>query len=388
MNFDLGRMRALMRALKDPQASLPAVHVAGTNGKGSVCAMISGALRRSGLKTATYTSPHLHALNERFVINGRPIEAQQLNRYAAQVRRAASSGLPTPTQFEALTAIAYLWFSDEKVDIAVMETGLGGRLDATNVLEHVAVSVITNIGLDHMAWLGHTEARIAAEKAGIIRLRTPVVTAAQGRAREVILRRARELNAPVSVITQPSSRAVGLTGAHQRWNAAVAEAALQALQRQGFDVSSADIRRGIAEARWPGRYERFTLAAGQNRISVIFDGAHNVPAAESLAATLRGQRIRGVTVLFGALKDKDVFGIARVLSPFAKRILTVTAPSDRAVPAAALAALSPWKRKARPVALKDALHIALREAGKGMILVTGSLYVVAEIRRQLLSDKI
>lgn len=383
MNFDLGRTRRLMRLLGDPQSRFAAVHVAGTNGKGSVAAMVAGALCSGGRRTALYTSPHLETPAERFQINGRRIPAPTLDRLAGRIAALDRSGaLPVrPTQFEALTAVAFLWFAEENVDIAVVEVGLGGRLDATNVLDHVAVSVITNIGPDHTAWLGATPAAIAREKAGIVRLRTPVVTAAEGAALGVIRSVAVANRAPLTVVRNDFSGPVGLAGPHQRRNAAVAERTIERLRRQGFRVPAPAARSAIASVVWPGRFERFTLRAGQNRISLVLDGAHNVPAARALAATLREERMGGCTLLFGALRDKNVAGIARELAPLARRVFTVTVPSDRAVSAEELARTTAWRNKARPSAMASALRTAvLATPDGGSVVVAGSLYLVGALR--------
>jgi len=389
MNFDLARTRDLARALGDPQDAFPAVHIAGTNGKGSVAVMTAAALRKSGLRTGLYTSPHLESMRERFQIDGRSIPEADLRRLSARLERLVRSrAIVRPTQFEALTAIAFLWFAEKKVDIAVMEVGLGGRLDTTNILGHVAVSVITTIGLDHMAWLGNTIRKIAAEKAGILRPRTPAVTATQGAALEVIRRRATALRAPLEVVTAPYKGKIFLEGRHQGTNAAVAAAALRRLAALGFPVTERAIRAGIADARWPGRFERFTLGTGQNRITVVLDGAHNVPAAEALAATLRRGHLANAVFVFGALRDKDVRGLARTFAPLAKAVVTVTAPSNRAVPAATLARLPVWRKRARAASLDDALFEAVRWCGRRPVVVTGSLYVVGAVRRQLAAKRL
>jgi dihydrofolate synthase / folylpolyglutamate synthase len=383
MNFDLRRMSAVLAALGHPERSFIAVHVAGTNGKGSVCALIAAALRESGLRVGLYTSPHLERINERFRVNGREASTAEISRLSSRVRAAFRSVRLQPTQFEFLTAIAFLYFARQRVAIAVVEVGLGGRLDATNALEHVAVSVITNIGLDHVEWLGKTEERIAGEKAGIVRPRVPLVTGASGAALGVISRVARERGASITVVDRPlpSVPPTRFTGPHQRRNAAVAFAALRALRGLGLALPEAAVRRGFARAEWPGRFERFTTKAGQNRISWILDGAHNVPAARALAESLKSERIRRVELLFGALRDKDYVGIARELAPLADSVTTVAVSSSRAASARDLARLGPWRKRARPSpALGAALSEIVRRRPLTPVLVTGSLYLVGSVR--------
>lgn len=386
MNFDLGRMAAVNAVLGHPERRFAAVHVAGTNGKGSVCSLLAATFRACGYRTGLYTSPHLERLSERFRLDGREISEAELSRLSRHVRQSTRRLGFELTQFEFLTAIAFVYFAEQKVDIAVVEVGLGGRLDATNTLGHVAASVITNIGLDHMDWLGDTEAKIAGEKAGIVRPRVPVVTGAEGAALAVIAARARDQGAPLTIVADagPAVPATRFAGPHQRRNAAVAYAAVERLRRLGFSLPEPRIRNAFRSARWPGRFERFTLKAGQNRITWILDGAHNVPAARALAETLKERQMRRVELVFGALRDKDFQGVARIVAPFAERVTTTTVPSGRAADARTLAALACWRGRADAVAdVEAALESVRRRPPRLPVLITGSLYLVGAARAWL-----
>ena len=386
MIFDLRRMTTVLAALGHPEERFPAVHVAGTNGKGSVSTLLASALQASGRRTGLYTSPHLERLTERFRVDGREASDVEIARLSKRLRRAL---VPIPfrlTQFEFLTALAFLYFAGKKVDVAVVEVGLGGRLDATNALTQVAVSVITNIGLDHTDWLGPTEEAIAGEKAGIIRAHVPVVTGAEGAALKVIRRRAQIFSAPLTVVAGESAAVprTALAGPHQRRNAAVAAAALAALRRLGWTIPEGAVRRGFASAHWPGRFERFTLPAGENRIRWVLDGAHNVPAARALRGALAEAKLGRVELVFGALRDKDFSGIARILEPMAARVTTVPVPSNRAADPRRLARLPVWRARATAAkSLNGALRDLERRAPVIPVLVTGSLYLVGAARAWL-----
>lgn len=384
MIFDLRRMTTVMVALGNPEERFPAIHVAGTNGKGSVCALLASALQVSGRRTGLYTSPHLERLNERFRVDGQEASDRDIARLSHRITRALRSIPFRLTQFEFLTALAFAYFAEKKVDVAVVEVGLGGRLDATNILPHVAVSVITNIGLDHREWLGSTVEAIAGEKAGIVRPRVPVVTGADGRALGVIRRRAAALRAPLTVAALSGAPRTTLLGPHQRRNAAVALEAVKALRRLGWALPDADVRRGFAGAHWPGRFECFTLPAGENRIRWVLDGAHNVPAAIALRGAIREAKLGRVDLVFGALRDKDFSGIARQLAPIAARVTTVAVPSNRSADPRALARLPVWRTRATAARnLEAALAGVENRAPRIPVLVTGSLYLVGAARAWL-----
>ncbi len=380
MNFDLARMRRAMDQLGNPQNTYPAVHIAGTNGKGSVAAMVAAVLRQSGLRVGLNTSPHLEKINERFQINGVMISNEDFARLSRRLKQL----FPHFTEFEFLTAIAFLWFAEQKVDIAVVEVGLGGRLDATNIMENVLVSVITTIDFDHMDWLGNTIPKIAFEKAGIIKPGVPVVTGTFGAALRVIRAVAGEKRAPLTVVPPGSLAArAPLEGHHQRHNTAIALAAIEKLRRY-FLLTPEAVEKGLKALRWPGRFERFMVGSGPRRKTVVLDGAHNPAGCRVLAAVLIEKRFAPVNLLFGALRDKNVAAMAKILAPVAKTCVTVPVASERTSDAKTLARLSAWKGKALPVkSAAEGLKKILSVKNDRPVVVAGSLYLVGEVRRRI-----
>lgn len=352
------------------------VHVAGTNGKGSVCAMLDAVCRAEGYRTGLFTSPHLVSFRERVRLDGYPIPESAVAEGLTHLRELTADWEPQPTFFEYVTALGLDYLRKRRAEVIVLEVGLGGRLDATNAITPAA-SVITSIDFDHTAWLGDTLTAIAGEKAGIIKPGVPVVTTPQApEAAEVIARVACEKNAPLQIVAEPlpPDWTVALAGSHQRINAA---AALAALDAAGINVSHEARRRGLAEVDWPGRFQR--LENGR----IILDGAHNPAAARRLAHTWHeeyGGHHRA-TVIVGVLRDKDVPAVCRALEPLAARFLTVPVRSPRATPPdellVALAHASPGiGARAVPEGVADALEQA--RAWPEPILVTGSLFLVGE----------
>lgn len=381
MIFDLVRMHRVMDALGHPENKYPTIHIAGTNGKGSVTAMIASVLRQTGLRVGMTTSPHLEMVNERFQINGDRISDADFNFLSTLLKQ----NFPHLTEFEFLTALAFVWFAEKNVDVAVVETGLGGRLDATNVMSNVLASVITNIDFDHMEWLGNTIEKIAFEKAGIIKPGVPVVTGASGPALRVIDGVAERFRSPlVRASIGKNIPPLPLEGRHQRHNAAVALAALDVLDRSFVKIRPADIENGFRALRWPGRFERFMVGSGARRKTVVLDGAHNPAGCRALAAALREKKLAPVHLLFGALKDKDYAQMASALAPVAATCVTAPVQSERSSAAPALARLPAWKGKASAAAsAKDALKKCSAMNGRRPIVVAGSLYLVGEIRRMI-----
>jgi dihydrofolate synthase/folylpolyglutamate synthase len=403
----LENMTRLLHRLGDPHKGLNCVHVAGTNGKGSTCAFLDSVLRRAGFKVGLYTSPYLMRYNERMRVDGREIPDETVARLttviARQVREMEERGEGFPTVFEIGTALMFLWFAEEKVDFAVVEVGLGGRLDPTNVLTP-RVSVITRIGLDHTRVLGDTVEKIAAEKGGIIKEGAPVVLQKQdARVRPVIEKICREKHAPlwdcaqmavedVRVDESGASFAadlpgwgrkeyrINLCGAHQVDNAVTALGAVSALLGGGPDASLAAAG-GLVAARWPGRLEWLG--------NVLLDGAHNPQGARTVEKYVRDHLAgRRVILLTGVMADKDVEGLADILAPLAGEAICVKPEQmARAEDAEALAALYRARTDAPVRAMdsaKDALAAAKKSAGEGdVILVCGSLYLVGEIRKIL-----
>ena len=376
----LERMEQLLAALGNPQRSLRCLHVAGTNGKGSVCAFAESVLRASGHRTGLYTSPHLVRFAERIRINGAEATDSLIEEGIARLRE-ATSGWPEermPTYFELVTAMAFDLFAREHCDVVVLETGLGGRLDATNVAPKLACA-ITPVGLDHTEWLGTTLGAIAVEKAGIFRPGIPAVTAPQEpEALAALESVAGVLGSPLRVVEEPLSEQlrIGLSGSHQRRNASLA---LALVRSGGFDPSPDAVAAGLSGVSWPGRFQRIECCGRE----VILDGAHNVHAARQLAATWRehyGER--RCTLVFGALADKDPAAILAELSPLCDQLVLVPVDSPRS------ADPREWSRFtgcSHPVptvegSLGEALkHIFDREAaGEGPVLLTGSLFLVGE----------
>jgi dihydrofolate synthase / folylpolyglutamate synthase len=353
------------------------IHVAGTNGKGSVCAMIDSICRAHGYRTGLFISPHLVTFRERIRVNAEMISEEAVANGLTMIRGLSADWDPHPTFFEVTTALALKHFRDAKIDIAILETGLGGRLDATNAVQS-DVSVITPIGLDHEKWLGHTLAEIAGEKAGIIKPRVPVVSAPQQpQAEQVIRARAAECGSPVQFVNETYHRsAVALRGEYQKLNAAVAIAAIQAGNTQ---LGEEAIVRGLAAVEWPARFQKWDQRT-------IIDGAHNLSAARALAETWReifGER--KATLILAILSDKDLRGICEALAPIAASILLPKIRSERAAAPVELAKIfsiiTPSLPHSITSTISDAFEIA--RAKPNPILITGSLHFAGEVLAHL-----
>jgi len=398
--FSLDAITALLAALGNPHRRFASVHIAGTNGKGSVAALIESAIRAAGWRTGLYTSPHLERLAERIRIGADEIPGDALAAAATPVRDVverllAEGRLPQPPAFfEVVTAVGFLAFAQAGVELAVVEVGLGGRLDATNVLDPL-LGVITPIGLDHEQYLGSTVAAIAGEKAGIIKpgMASVVCSPQAPEAAAVLAARCRELRVPLVEIAAAEAQAAPptpLRGWHQRENAAVAARACALLGMRGFAVPPAAVAAGFAGVRWPGRLEQ--IAADP---AVILDGAHNPLAARALAAHLDAERARGrpaPVVIYGSMRDKAVEEICELLFPRASAVVLTAPRQPRALSPAALAsACGAWARSFEtapdfPAALEIARRLAAPAPGAvppssaADIYVTGSLYLVGEAR--------
>jgi dihydrofolate synthase/folylpolyglutamate synthase len=387
MKFGLENLSKLMKELGDPHVRFPSVLVAGTNGKGSVTATVDAALSAAGILSARYTSPHLLRIEERFVIGGREVDTMTLANAVGTVRTAVDAlldrgELDAPaTFFECATAAAFLLFASTNVDIAVLEVGLGGRLDATNVVTPL-VTAITTIDLDHQAQLGSTIRSIAAEKAGIIKARVPVVIGRlTSEAEEVVRDAARALDAPVisaqDEAALPSDLALSLQGAHQRDNALVALAILKQLSSRGFSVGDDAIAQALTTVRWPGRLERMQ----RGDCEVLLDAAHNPAGARALATYLRDTGWTDATLVFGAMSDKDAQGMLDALLPIAPRIIFTTASTPRAARAAELARLVP-PGASSAVEIVDDPEAALSRAcaSAHRVVVAGSMFLIGPLR--------
>ncbi|HZM51113.1 MAG TPA: folylpolyglutamate synthase/dihydrofolate synthase family protein [Vicinamibacteria bacterium] len=399
MKFGLETMRALVAALGHPERAFPSLLVAGTNGKGSVVAYVDSVLRASGLRVGRYTSPHLVHVRERIVVNGRSISDRALDREVARVRAAAEAvaaagtlqpaatpgrWLPAqPTYFEVLTAAAFLHFQRARVDIAVLEVGMGARLDATNVVEPLA-SAIVSVDRDHEAYLGTTLAAIAREKAGVLRRgRATVLGPMAAEARGAIEKAADRVGARLAEAKIPKAPPSPLPGAHQVANAAVAVTLLEEARATGVAVDLSKVAEGIARTRWPGRLQRLP-----GRPPLLVDGAHNPAAARALARELRSEG--SFVLVFAAMADKDIAAMGRILFPLAREVVLTRVPGDRAAePDAIVRRVGARARRARKVGrVRDALALARRLAGPhGLVVAAGSLYLAGEVLRSVASAR-
>ena len=411
MKLGLENISKLLNALKNPQKNYLKVQVAGTNGKGSVCAFLDSICGRACIKTGLYTSPHLISITERIKIDGLELSESDFARQATFVRETAESLYARgeiesiPTFFEQVTAIALNTFADAKVDLAILETGLGGRLDATTAA-NAEIAAITQIDYDHQEYLGETLAEIAAEKAAIIHSTSTVISARQaqeaervivGRCDKVgvapkwatkkIVAKVHDANGLILSATFVTDKAnyyaveCGLLGRHQMTNAAVAIAVAETLVGRDFQISNDDIVDGLETAHHAGRLEYVG--------DYLLDGAHNVAGARSLRQFLEEFEPGPVTLIFGIMRDKDVEAMARILFPLAAAIVLTTPDNTRAMPTADIAAIAPsvparvWQTNT----LKEAMDVAENETESGGIkLVTGSLYLVGEAKKILQND--
>jgi dihydrofolate synthase / folylpolyglutamate synthase len=419
--FNLGRMESLLRLLGDPHQRYPVIHIAGTKGKGSTAAMIANALGATGSQVGLYTSPHLQDFTERIQVNGQPIRPGELVELVELIKPSVAQ-VEDLTTFEITTAIGFLYFSRLQVDVAVVEVGLGGRLDATNVVTPL-VSVITSLSMDHMDVLGDTLAKIAYEKAGIVKSGRPVVLSPQAEeSRLVIEQVAAERQSPlyeigrdyqveavrhflqgqvlrvwksgeasVKLPCDPSTECplelnIPLLGLHQVENAAAAYAALRVARDEGLSITDAQIRKGFAGVSWPGRFEILSQDP-----TVIVDSAHNRDSVQRLRQALDDYLPgRKVVLIFGASEDKDIEGMFAELKPRVSLLVATQSTHPRAMPVGKLVEIARrFDLQARAVlpvdaALLAALEIAGDETGSGqepaVILASGSLFIAAAIR--------
>jgi len=353
------------------------IHVAGTNGKGSVCAMIDSICRAQGYRTGLFTSPHLVTFRERIRANGEMISEEAIADGLTIIRNLVANWDPHPTFFEVITALALKHFSDTKVEIVILETGLGGRLDATNAVQS-NVSVITSIDFDHEKWLGKTIPQIAAEKAGIIKPGVPVVCGPQRpEAKEVIRARAAKCGAPLQIVTKPYDIApIALAGSHQKQNAALAVAALRAAK---IEIDNSAIVQGLTSIYWPARFQRWD---GRT----IIDGAHNPAAVHTLAETwLEMFGNQRATLILAILSDKNLRGICEALAPISESVLLPKIRSERAAApeelAKVLANITPPLPYSITPSIDEALTLAREKPN--LILITGSLHFAGEVLAHL-----
>lgn len=396
-DFHLERMHDLLDALDRPQLNLRIVHVAGTKGKGSTCAFIAYALQQAGYKVGLFTSPHLFRVNERLRVLDQsnlksedPFAGSISDSELADLLKIMKPAIEATvnkhgflTYFEVLTALGVVQAASHEVDVYVVETGLGGRLDATNALDsHIAV--ITPISMDHQQLLGHTLTAIATEKAGIIKdkYQEVIIARQEPEVMDVLTKHCQDKGAVFTAVLKPLDEtiAIALEGAHQRMNAGVAWAVLACLRKQGLAISDADILLGLANTKWPGRFE----VIGRNP-SIIVDGAHNDASARVLAETIK-TRYQGfnIVVLLGVSNDKDIKSIIGYLNQCGDECIFTRAQHPRSYDfkSSEMAALGWTKRFTIESDLNRAFDLAKKQAGpSGVVLVTGSLFLVAQVMR-------
>ncbi len=394
----LSRIGELLEKLGNPHKGLKYIHIAGTNGKGSCAAMTASVLKAAGYKTGLYTSPYLYRFNERMQINGKEIPDDVLAEIVTRVKPVAEAMEDHPTEFEIMTAIALLWYKQEACDAVVLEVGLGGRFDATNIIDAPEAAVIMNIGLDHTAVLGDTVEKIAFEKAGIIKPGTEAVMFQQSESvTDVVRARCKELHVPLhiadfseiksefdSIYGQSFSYrgeiyALPLLGKHQLKNAAVVLELAEVLRARGWKLEQSDVEHGLYAVHWPGRFELLS----EEPLFVV-DGGHNPQCAQTVKENLLHyfpdkRRI----LLLGVLRDKDYAGLTEILDGAADEYICITPESPRALPAAELAEF--LRRYGKPVSvcetIRDGVSLALdRSDGESVVCAVGSLYSVGEIR--------
>ena len=381
IKLNLENIRMLLKKVGNPEKRLKIVHVAGTNGKGSVCAMLSSILKEAGYKVGMYTSPHLKRFNERIRINDNLVTNKEIASYFLRIK----PHITNQTFFEITTAMAFIYFYEKNVDIAVLETGLGGRLDATNVIKPL-VSVITNIGIEHTDYLGNTIKKIAYEKAGIIKKNIPVITGAKGSALKVIKETAKRKNAPL-VINKKYKKNIDtfainnyknlkldfLKGDFQLENAATAVTTIDALNRYyNLKINKNNVRDGLKKAKWRGRLQYI-------RKNILIDCAHNPAGFKALIRELKKIKCKKLILVIGILKDKDIKKIIKMLNPIADYFIITKPKSERAAEPEFIAQYIKKEFKIINDSRK-ALDFAKKIAGRDdLIAVAGSIYLVGEI---------
>ncbi len=405
IHLGLERIKQLLEKLDNPQQKVPIIHIAGTNGKGSVCAYLSSVLTAAGYRVGRYTSPHLIDWTERICINQKPISPIELQAYLDRVIAATQNETETPTQFEIITAVAWLYFAEQKADIAVIETGLGGRLDATNVCENPLVSVITSISLEHWQILGPTVADIAGEKAGILKAKCPaIIGELPESARIVIEKRIQQLECPATWVKPARDLGQGLAeyqlsqngvkvryelpllGKIQLMNSAIAIATIETLQNRGWQISQTAIQNGIAKTQWLGRLQQTTW----KHQTILIDGAHNPAAAIALREYVDNfNNYQPINWVIGIIATKDCDDILKALLKNGDRLYLVPVPDQNSTSPAELAALA---QKICPELtlcqtfsdLTTALDVAV--AHNNLTVLCGSLYLVGYFLKQQTSQ--
>lgn len=376
IKLGLGNITKLCRALGEPQLAYHTIHIAGTNGKGSVTAMCSKILQLAGYKTGMYTSPHLQTFRERIQVNDRLIGREELVKAFETVKKTSERLKKKRVQvtfFEFTTAMAFIHFRNKKCDFVVVETGLGGRLDATNTIKPL-VAAITNIALEHTEHLGNTKEKIAMEKAGIIKKGSTTVIGEQDeKIKQLLLNVCKERKSDAIAVDEDYTGKISLAGEHQKMNAATAKAAIEALSKHGIKISQNTIAKGIAATKWPGRLEEM-----QRKPTVILDGAHNPHGMKTAAEYIAGKK---TTLVIGISEDKNIQEIIRIIAPLASKIIVTKAKTRGANTEILLKEAAKYCNKVEAVDdVKEAVKKAIKEAEDETIIVTGSLFVVGEAR--------
>lgn len=376
--WDLEPIKKLLAHLDNPEKGIKCIHVTGTNGKGSVCAFTHAILMNAGFKTGLYISPHLRKITERIKINNEEIAKEEFTNIVKRIKPYVTG----QSYFEVLTAMAFLYFKEQEVDYAVIEVGLGGRIDATNVCNSL-VSVITNVGLEHTHHLGNTISKIAREKAGIIHEHTYCVTAATGEALDEIQKICAERNTQL-YSAQPTGLKLGLPGEFQKSNAGIAIKVIKLLKKYGIVISKKNIIDGLAQAQWPGRLQWL-------QSNLLIDCAHNPHGMAVLVEELRRitqeKKFKKTFLIFGVLADKDYREMADLISPWGDEIILTKPNSHRALDPKVLQKLIPKK-----TTVIENVNTALRHAQATarqdtLILVTGSIYLIGDIEEEFWQKK-
>ena len=402
----LSRTQALLEKMGNPEKKLKFIHIAGTNGKGSTAAMLASVLQQAGYRTGLFTSPYIFRFHERMQVNREEISDQELCEITAYIQPLAEACPESPTEFELVTCVALEYFARNKCDIVVLEAGMGGEMDSTNVIACPECAVICNVGLDHTQVLGNTLAEIAETKAGIFKeggccVTYPAVDSVQQVFTRVAAQRHLDWH-PVSFDRLESvshslqgqtfhygvrkNLTLPLLGRHQLGNAAVVLTVLDCLQAKGWDISEQDIRAGLAQVRWPGRFELL-----REHPLFIVDGGHNPQCMQALVQNIQDYLPgRPLTVVTGVMADKDYRQMYQTIAPFCSRFITVTPPNPRALPAQELAELlQPLGKPVEAIAdVAQGVHRAMELAGPdGTVLAFGSLYMIAQIRQAATEEK-
>ena len=405
MKPGLGRIKNFLRSAGNPERELKVVHIAGTNGKGSVAKIIASALTASGLRTALYTSPHLVSLTERIQIDGKNISEKELYRLAAKFYGKARAY--KLTFFEFITGLAFLYFDERCPDVAVLETGLGGRFDATNVFPNPVVSVITDIDFDHAHILGNTLRKIAWEKAGIVKAFCPVVSGAERPETKIVIRKEAALkNAPLVEFgrdfnykqghinwnnniqsffynsrVSPGEFQISLLGEHQSKNAALALAALETISGRGFDIDFKSVKRTLKNIKWPARFDIRKIGAAGKPKTLIIDGAHNPSAVKALLKTLKQSPFIKAkpALMFAVMRDKDYPAIIKELSKVFKKVVLMPLNSKRELSQEVL--MSVWNKylAKQDVTVSSSIKNTLLALKEKAVVVTGSLYLAGKM---------